>query len=243
VAGPGTTSAEPAPEHLTLVKRLGSKDRKEREKAQSVLLAIGSSTGPALLDGLDSENPATRGACARLLGKLQIPEARPRLVKALEDRELHVRWMALDALAAMATPKEVDLFAQFFTSQPASTDTREGVGLLALRLSAVAGLYRAGGKRARQLLRSGLKDPEPLVRRTCAFGLGYLKDLSATPALLEALRDEDPGVREKADLALQWISVEKMGFEPKGLPLAREAAIEKWKKWWEKAREDIEPQP
>jgi len=239
-AGPGIANSEPspAPEHLALVKQLGSKDRKEREKAQSVILAIGSSAAPVLLDGLGSDDPTTRGACARLLGKLKVREAKPRLVKALEDRELHVRWMALDALAAMATPRDVSLFARFLAAKPTATDTREGIELLALRRSAAVGLYRADGRKARQLLRSGLKDPEPLIRRTCAFGLGYLKDLRATPDLLEALRDEDAGVREKADLALQWVSGKNVDFEPEGLPLAREAAIERWKQWWGEAREN-----
>jgi HEAT repeat protein len=224
--------AEPQPEHLSLVRKLGSADRAEREKAQSVLLAIGSTTAPALLSGLDSDNPDIRGACARLLGKLDLQDAKPRLKRALEDKTLYVRWMALDALAAMAKPEDADVFSKFLSLRPETAETRETVEQMALRRTAVVGLYRAGGETAKRSLRAGLMDPETLVRRTCAFGLGYLKDKESVPDLIAALGDGDTGVREKADLALQWISGQKVGFEPEGLPLARDAAIEKWRLWW-----------
>jgi HEAT repeat protein len=235
--------AETQPEHLSLVRKMGSADRAEREKAQAVLLAIGSAAAPALLDGLDSDNPDVRGACARLLGKLDFQDAKPRLKRALEDKAFFVRWMALDALAALATPDDADVFAKFLSLRPEAAETRQAVELLALRRTAAVGLYRAGGEAAKRTLRAGLKDPEALVRRTCAFGLGHLKDRESVPDLIAALSDQDTGVREKADLALQWISGQKTGFEPDGLPLARDAAIEKWKQWWRANAESRKLQP
>jgi len=234
---PADLPAEPLPAHLKLVEKLGSQDRREREQAKSTLMAIGSPVAPALFGGLSSGNGYVRGNCARLLGKMRVAEARPRLVALLKDSEFYVRWMALDALADMARPEDVTIFEAALTQPAKPVDTHEGVMILAMRRTAAVGLYRAGGGKARQLLLHGLKDEEPVIRRTCAFGLGYLKDASSAPSLLKALEDEDPGVREKADLALQWISGTKVEFDAHGLRLAREAGIGRWQKWWDAAKQ------
>lgn len=238
--GPHSACAEGDPAHLELVGKLGSGDRKEREVAQATLAAIGPDAGLALQAGLDSSNSQIRAGCARLLGKLKVREARQRLTRLALEEEFLVSWQALDALAEMAEAQDVEIFAQFF-SHPASAadapETRGGsstaeVQKLALRRSAAVGLYHAGGQKALELLREGLRDAEPLLRGTCAFGLGYLKDSPSAPLLIDALGDDDAGVREKADLALQWISGRQVGFDPSGLPLKREAAIERWRSWW-----------
>ena len=233
---PAVRSAEPLPAHLKLVEKLGSQDRRERERAKSTLVAIGSPVAPALFGGLRSKNGYVRGNCARLLGKMKIEASRPRLVALLMDSEFYVRWMALDALADMARPEDATIFGNALGQPTKPVDTHEGVMILAMRRTAAVGLYRAGGGKSRQLLLQGLRDEEPVIRRTCAFGLGYLRDANSAPALLKALEDEDAGVREKADLALQWISGTKVEFDPHGLRLAREAGIEKWQKWWEAAK-------
>ncbi|MBN3896319.1 MAG: HEAT repeat domain-containing protein [Nostoc sp. NOS(2021)] len=55
---------------------------------------------------------------------------------------------------------------------------------------------------------AALKNPSVDVRRTAASALGNLgsQAKSAVPALTEALKDSDPGVRQNADSALKRIS-------------------------------------
>ncbi|MBI2193538.1 MAG: HEAT repeat domain-containing protein [Planctomycetes bacterium] len=230
---PEVVCGETDPAHAGLVQKFDSEDVQERQEAQSVLLAIGPAAQSALLEGLDSSSPRIRSHCARALGKLKIREARLRLIERLKDADFGVRWDALDALAGMPEPQDVELFAAFFAPPKTSAAPPEYAQQIALRRSAAVGLYRTGGDRALELLRAGIQDPEPLLRRTCAFGLGLLRDRDSVPILLQALQDDDAGVRERADLALQWISGRRMGFDAHALPLTREVAIQKWRGWWE----------
>jgi HEAT repeat protein len=171
--------------------------------------------------------------------------ARPRLIDLLKDPDFHVRWMALDALANLRHPDDVPTFERYFlgTEDAMGTprESNQDVQVLALRRTAATGLYRTGGPKAVEILQRGLSDPEPILRRTCAFGLGMLKERQAVPAILKALDDEDAGVREKADLALQQISGRRVGFDPHGLPLKREIGKTKWQAWWESAAKEPAP--
>jgi HEAT repeat protein len=60
-------------------------------------------------------------------------------------------------------------------------------------------------------LRERLADPSAAVRRYAARSLGQIQDRDAVAGLLEAVVDEDPGVREEAAGALSKVSGEALG--------------------------------
>lgn len=71
-----------------------------------------------------------------------------------------------------------------------------------LRNVAVA-LGNWGAPEAVPALKSGLSDPDPLVRSHAAWALGRVQSAEALEALLAGLeREQDPFVREELDLAL-----------------------------------------
>jgi HEAT repeat protein len=58
------------------------------------------------------------------------------------------------------------------------------------------------GTRAFQPLMASLQQPVWVARRNAAWALGALDDMRAVPALVQATRDREPGVREQAAWAL-----------------------------------------
>lgn len=62
--------------------------------------------------------------------------------------------------------------------------------------------------------------------------LGHFADLSAFPAILPALDDPDPDVRDEADNTLCVLSDEDMGFDTDAPPASRREKIALWKEWW-----------
>jgi HEAT repeat protein len=66
---------------------------------------------------------------------------------------------------------------------------------------AAAALVAIGGP-ARPLLRTTLGSPAWIARRNAAWALGASKDSEAVPALVDALKDGDAGVREQVAWAL-----------------------------------------
>ena len=60
----------------------------------------------------------------------------------------------------------------------------------------------AVGERTEPVLRKTLAGPAWVARRNAAWALGALKDSEAVPALIDALKDTDAGVREQVAWAL-----------------------------------------
>lgn len=111
--------------------------------------------------------------------------------------------------------------------------------------SALAGLivrYRNEGPKAlkpfQDRFRKLLTDPDQGIRRVAAWSLARTGDLSMAIPLIEALRDPDNGVVGEARLGLELLSRKVEGFGPpaSATPDQKEAAILKWKAWYESVR-------
>jgi hypothetical protein len=111
--------------------------------------------------------------------------------------------------------------------------------------SALAGLiarYRNEGPKAlkpfQDRFRKLLTDPDQGVRRVAAWSLARTGDISMALPLMDALRDPDEGVVAEARRGLELLSRKIEGFGPPETPTPeqREAAILKWKEWYEAAR-------
>jgi hypothetical protein len=81
-------------------------------------------------------------------------------------------------------------------------------------------LYRAFGLTP---FISAMKSEDLYVSQNAKYAFLMLKDPRAVDALIEALKDEDWGVRARAAEALREITGQDFGKDP-----------EKWQKWWEK---------
>ncbi len=124
--------------------------------------------------------------------------------------------------------------------------------------SALAGLigrYRTEGTKAlkpyQDRFRKLLTDQDQGVRRVAAWALARTGDLSMSLPLAEALRDPDPGVVAEARQSLELLSRKIEGYGPPdgATPEQKEAAIARWKAWFESAKpltattEEAAPEP
>jgi hypothetical protein len=114
--------------------------------------------------------------------------------------------------------------------------------------SALAGLiarYRTEGPKAlkpfQDRFRKLLTDGDPGIRRVAAWSLARTGDLSMALPLMEALRDPDVGVVDEARRSLELLSRKMEGFGPpsSASPEQKEAAILRWKEWYEAVRPPV----
>ena len=83
----------------SLIILLAGKDTKERSKARKSLVSIGNRAVPTLSSTLENSKVyKARWEAAKALGAIGNAKAIPSLVKALEDPETDVVWLAAEAL-------------------------------------------------------------------------------------------------------------------------------------------------
>jgi HEAT repeat protein len=85
----------------TLINTLSSLKDKAREGARHSLVAMGKTAVPSLAEALKNKNTLMKWEAAKALGEIGDPETAPVLVKALEDEEFDVRWLAAEGLIKM----------------------------------------------------------------------------------------------------------------------------------------------
>jgi hypothetical protein len=64
-------------------------DFRTRSAAKSALLDVGQPAVPPLIEALDSRHASVRWAAVTILGELRAHDAIPRLIQALDDRDVH----------------------------------------------------------------------------------------------------------------------------------------------------------
>ena len=84
-----------------LIAALSSEDDAKRVKARHSLVAMGKAAVPLLAEALKKGDGLVRWEAAKALGEIGVSEAAPPLVKALEDEEFDVRWLAAIGLIGM----------------------------------------------------------------------------------------------------------------------------------------------
>ncbi len=84
-----------------LIANLASRDDSKRVKARQVLVALGKTAIPSLIEALENRNTLMRWEAAKALGEIGDPGTAPALIKALEDKEFDVRWLAAEALTKL----------------------------------------------------------------------------------------------------------------------------------------------
>jgi hypothetical protein len=83
----------------SLMEMLASINGENRQKARKLLVALGKPAAPSLARALqNSKVDQVRWEAAKTLGTIGDTKAIPALVKALEDKDLDVAWLAAEAL-------------------------------------------------------------------------------------------------------------------------------------------------
>jgi HEAT repeat protein len=85
----------------SLIDGLASKDGLVRESARVSLVAVGRPAVGPLVKSLAVRNRQVRWEAAKALSQIADPAAAPALVRALEDDEFSVRWLAAKGLIAL----------------------------------------------------------------------------------------------------------------------------------------------
>ena len=160
------------------------------------------------------------------------------LAQAQEDIDLLARSL-LEGLELGPERAPAELRGEVAADQPewlawigglASADSGE-------RWDTVEQLGQAGDPRCAEHLQPLLDDNDLFVRLATARVLGDLGNTSAVPALIDALEDSEPSVRETAVLSLRRLTKREFGFDPSARAADRERRIREWRKWWERSDE------
>lgn len=84
-----------------------------------------------------------------------------------------------------------------------------------------------------------LKDADLFVRMCAARVLAELGTLQGVPALIDALEDAEPTVRESAWNALRTLTGKDFKFDPQGNEADRSKKVKLWREWWKKEGEPL----
>ena len=85
-----------------------------------------------------------------------------------------------------------------------------------------------------------LQDESELTRISAARLLSEIGDETIIEPCIEALLDSNEHVRELANKTLEKVSHESFGFQAQSSPRRRELARDKWRKWWESEKAQLE---
>jgi hypothetical protein len=111
----------------SLMDALASKDGLERTHARESLVAIGRPAVTSLAKALrDSGSKQIRWEAAKALGAIFDARSIPSLVKALEDRDPDVAWLAAEALIKFKKRAWPSLFRALMKSGPDSASLLQG---------------------------------------------------------------------------------------------------------------------
>ncbi|MDI6720349.1 MAG: HEAT repeat domain-containing protein [Methanomicrobiales archaeon] len=172
--------------HADLVRGLKSSNPDIRNTAAERLGELGDPQAVNLLaEALDDPDPGVRWKAAEALGKLGAPAVDPLLI-ALRGGDVDVRWKAAVALGDIGDPRAIAPLADLLDDEDRYVRTR-----------AADALGRIGGP-SEQVLIHLLARGGKLERCGAALGLGKIGDPAAVEALLAALGDADPDVRDAA---------------------------------------------
>ncbi len=108
------------------------------------------------------------------------------------------------------------------------------------RWMAVDELGQTGDARVAPHIVPLLADEDTFVRMATARILGDLQAAEGVGALIDALEDREPAVREAAMVALHSITGRDFKFDPYGTPAERTKKVKAWRQWWLKAEADFE---
>lgn len=145
----------------SLIATLGNPDGLTRQKARIDLVRIGEPAVDALAAILQSSPGVAHWEAAKALGQIASPRAAPALVRALEDDDFSVRWLAAEALVALGGQGLPPLL-HALSDRPTSSLLREGAHHVLHDLIAKRYLLEAVEAAVKPVL-AALEESEPAV--------------------------------------------------------------------------------
>ncbi len=172
-----------------LVEALGEPDNVGRRNAViHAVMAVGAIAIDPLLRSLKGK-PEHRKVIVDVLGTYGEPRVLPSLIDSLSDEDANVRAAAMEQIASFPMSDVGPAFVQALDSSD-----------LLVVLAALEGLNRQGATLHVDRLKPLLD--KIVLRPAVMTALGYSKEISALPYLLEGLLDRAKGAREAALVAL-----------------------------------------
>jgi HEAT repeat protein len=197
-----------------LALTLEDKDRYVRTRAALALAAFGAAALPSLVAAAGHRDAGVRWAAALALGKTRSPDGIPTLSTLVADADPDVRWKAAEALGAVGGETAVGPLVLALDDRDAEVCGAATAALTAIGDPAVSPLIdalqakehwfcavsalREMGDVAVPALRSALSRKNRWVRVGAAMVLAEEGDRQGTDALIAALSDPDPDVRDAA---------------------------------------------
>ena len=210
------------------------KDREIRKKALASLGGgnLGAAAVPALLEALKDKDWLIRYDVVAALGKVKDPRSVNALIAALDDESRFVRVGAVRALGAIGDPRATRALVARLKDPRGRDGVNGEVAAVLSRLkspdyNALMTVYRDENRNVREVVIHALgnsKDPralttlvealqEPDLRGKAGAALGRLAVPGTVDALIAALKDKDPRVRQAAISALAG-QKDKRAIEP-----------------------------
>jgi HEAT repeat protein len=200
-AGPLAVWPHPVPPELVQSLLQAVDDGNKRVRVEA-LYTLGTIARPPLADSattqlikaLDHYDPVIRAAAADVIGRLQVKTAGEQLINALNDSKAEVRYAAMRALGTTHEKRAVAALTEQFNYYGKG----EGAS------SALNALAQIADPSSVPLFKPRLRDPDPLIRRAAAEGLGRAGDRSELSELqMGAGSDPSSLVRDAMCFALQ----------------------------------------
>jgi len=148
-----------------LMAKLASEDGGIRKEARGALVALGKPAVSSLAKALkNSGSNQVRWEAAKALGEIGAPRSIPTLVKALEDKDRDVAWLAAEALSALKKKAWPEVLRAIMKAGPHSESLRRGAHHV---------LAKQKEEGLDDLLAALLKDLEPNAARESAPMTAY----------------------------------------------------------------------
>jgi HEAT repeat protein len=218
-------------------------DQAERAAARVSLARIpGKAVDDAVVSGIAGGEPNVRVEMIRAAGERGTKIAAPALLGMARDANDDVRRESLRALRNTGSANEISGLAALVTNPVKADDRTEAIRTLAMvlrrsdpsRLDEVLSVYRSasdveartaltqvlgqsGNPRALPMLREGLTNQDPEIKRAAILALGDWPDAAPIPDMLETARTASNPVHQVLALrgALQLIALPAPGRTPR----------------------------
>ena len=191
----------------------------------------------ALFDLVRNGSDEQRYSAVSNVAQLDVEGTIPILVGALGDKNPRVRLCAIRGLYKLNTEESMSFLLDAFSDDHPD-----------IRSAAVTYLGWEGNATFSDSIAGLLEDDDDQVRRSAAIALGNLaseEDMlgdalsNRIEPLMNALSDEDVGVRQQTVIALRRITHQFFGFRASGTETERAQAIDRWASWWADHQEAV----